>query len=382
MVLFFNVFITDLPGNQYFTHDRGNLTSHNKLDVAKYSLSSLVNAYPWTRAIINVEFDKNYSEIDIQSFEDFVKNEYKNIDLIYSKKRCEYQHEWQSLYNIINDDFILYLGNHDHIFIDSSNLYLQELVKDIKNNYPDTGTIAISHWPENIRWAKSGYIELSEYQPRNFYEDYFSTSNYLHFKASVTDSIIIMSKKIYYNWFFTGNWGDLKLPRTDGIGNVSLSRIRETLNIPLPKQDVIVPLKEQFRHFDGYTHQRIGNDICPSISIPPGFFESDIRIRFGYKDRKPGWVNLNPEIDYFACDLRGTDDKIMIEDIPIHWKDRITELDINDDIDHEYMIKHRLYSIICMIFSDERYNQHIESNVQNLVLQKYLQTYKNYKLSD
>jgi hypothetical protein len=376
------VYITSTAGNQFFTHSRGNLTSHTKLDITKYSLASLVSAYPWTRAIINVEFDSNYSQADVNSFEAFVREEFKDIDLMFSRRRCEYQHEWQALYNNINDDFILYLGNHDHIFIDSTNQYFQELVDIIKDEYPNTGTIAISHWPENIRWAKSGYIELDEFHPRQPFENYFATEKYLHFQTNVVDSILVIPKTIYYDWFFTGVWGDLKLPRTDGIGGASIPLIRQSLGIPLPKQDVIVPLKEQFRHFDGYTHQRIGNDICPSISIPPGFFESNIHIRFGYEDRKDGWVNLNPTMNYYAYDTSGADDRITYKDIPTFWKKRIVKVDINPYINEENMIQHRLHAMLNMIYSDPRYNQYIEPNIQQLLLVQHLKTYKNYQLNN
>jgi hypothetical protein len=382
MVLLYNVFITGTTGNQFFTHNRGNLASYTKLDIVKYSLASLANAYCWTKAIVNVEFDETYDQTDVDSFESFVRSEFMSVDLIYSRKRCQFQHEWQALYNHFNNEYILYLGNHDHIFIDSSTDYLQQLVSIAKYKYPTTGTIAISHWPENVRWAKCGYIELNEYQPKQPFENYYNTNEYIHFQTSTVDSILIITKSIYYDWFFTGVWGDLKLPRTDGIGEVSIPLIRQALGVPLPKQDVIVPLKELFRHFDGYTHQLIGNDICPSISIPPGFFESDIRIRFGYDDYKPNWVNLNPTKNYYAHDIKGVDDRITVEDIPMFWKNRVAEIDINPYIDMENMIQHRLHAILSMIYSDARYNPHIEPNIQQLVLSQYLKTYKNYKLND
>ena len=65
MVLLFNVFLTDSKANQYVIYDRGNLPNSSKLDITKYSLSSLAKAYKWSRAIINVELDPNcYTQKD------------------------------------------------------------------------------------------------------------------------------------------------------------------------------------------------------------------------------------------------------------------------------------------------------------------------------
>lgn len=381
MILLFNVYITNTAGNQFYQHNRGNLPLYKKIDVTKYSLASLAVAYPWTKAIINVEFDNNHTAQEIDEFEQFVRDEYKAIDLVYSRQRKESQSEWQSLYAEFDDDLILYLGNHDHIFIDSNNNCLQNIVSIAKQTYPSTATIAISHWPENIRWAKCGYIDLNETAPKQPFADYLATSSYLHFKTISVDSIIVMTKQLYYDWFFTGNWGNLKLPRTDGIGGASIPTIRRALGVPLPQQDVLVPLKEQFRHFDGYTHQQIDNNTCPSLSIPPGFFERNIRIRYGYTDRKEGWVNLNPTLNYYAFDKMGADDRIAIEDVPLFWMDRIAEIDVNPSLDNESMIQYRLHAVLQMMYSDPRYNPYIEESVEQNVLNTYLQAYEGYGLS-
>jgi hypothetical protein len=381
MVLLFNVYITKVPGNQFQTHIRGNLKQESKLDVLKYSLASLSVAYPWSKAIINIELDTEYTVEDSDSLKNYVQDLFKDYDLVYSTKRCEQQKDWQALYELFNDELILYLGNHDHVFIDSSQEYLKELVETVKNNYPINGTIAFSHWPENVRWAKCGYIELNQLTPHAPFENYSIESNHLHFQTTTVDSILVITKTIYHNWFFTGEWGDLRLPRTDGVGGVSLPLIRNTLRIPLPKQDILVPLKELFRHFDGYSHQRIGNDICPSLEIPYGFFDNSIKIRYGYDDRKDGWTNFNPKQTYYAYDKAGTDYRWTLEDIPLFWKKAVVDIDINPYIDEMDLIQHRLLAILNMVYSDERYNPHIDPEVQQIVLNQHLQAYENYKLT-
>ena len=143
-------------------------------------------------------------------------------------------------------------------------------------------------------------------------------------KGICLDSLNIITKELYYNWFFEGDWGTIEIPRMDGlVGHTNLSELRNYLGIPLPEQTLIIPYKEQMRHFDGYMHQRINNNICPSLIIPDGFFKSKIKIRYGYEDYKEGWFNLDPKNNHYrAYELNGADDKSTIEDIPLCWRSR------------------------------------------------------------
>ena len=381
MVLILNVYLTDTSGNPYSGITRGILPSYSKLDITKYSLASLAVAYVWTKAIINVELDaKLYSEHDREELKAFVEREFNGTELLYNNKRAVYQQEWKNLYKEINADLILLLCNHDHIFLDSSRKCLEQIVNQKHDKY---ATIVMSHWPENIRWAKSGYIELNETTPRQLNKDYSILDYGLSYKGICIDSLNIITKDLYYNWFFTGEWTEVPLPRVDGISGVypSIINIRQRLNIPLPEQTIIIPLKEQMRHFDGYMHQRIGNNICPSLIIPEGFFDSKIKLRYGYEDRKEGWVNLNPKTEnYRAADLNGVEDKITLEDLPLMWQNRVAEIDNSPYIIEEEMIQYRLKAVLEQIYSDFRYNPYIESKVEEEILNIYLKTYKNYKI--
>lgn len=380
MVLIFNVYLTNTSGNPHSGISRGILPPYSKLDITKYSLASLAVAYNWTKAIINVELDLNlYTEQDREQVKAFVEKEFKGIDLIYSSKRAAFQHEWKELYKEINADLILLLCNHDHIFLDSSKECLEELVNQKHDKY---ATIVMSHWPENIRWAKSGYIELNESTPRQLNKDYSILDYGLTYKGICIDSLNIITKDLYHDWFFTGEW-NVPLPRVDGISGLypNIIDIRRHLNIPLPEQTIIIPFKEQMRHFDGYMHQRIDNNVCPSLTIPEGFFESNIKVRYGYEDRKEGWVNLNPKAEnYRAADTKGVDDKITLGDIPLMWRNKVAEVDLNPYIIDEEMIQYRLRAVLEQIYSDFRYNPYIESEVEEKILNIYLKQYKFYKI--
>ena len=105
MVLFVNCFITNQSstGGAWeaagLKQDRGNLNKDNKVNVLKYTLSSFAKFYPWKRAIIKVQLDTDYYSDDTkEKLELFIREEFKNIDLIFSDKRIVTQQEWKEVY--------------------------------------------------------------------------------------------------------------------------------------------------------------------------------------------------------------------------------------------------------------------------------------------
>ena len=381
MVLLFNVFLTPSPANSNLNLERGNLSQFSKVDVTKYSLASLAVACKWKRVILNIELADDYKDQE-DDLKTYALGLFADTDVQYSTKRNTTQQDWINTYAQINDEIILYLGNHDHIFLDSSTDTLQELAHSVRTHKAAYPTAVISHWPENIRWGKSGYIELNENFPRQLNKEYSVKSYGVEYSGTCIDSLIILNKDLYKEWFLEGKWADgVTLPRTEGIGMHTLGTIKKALGSSLPIQTIIIPYKELFRHFDGYMHQNISNNVCPSLDIPPGFFSSDMKIRYGYDDRKEGWVNINPKWEsYYAYDASGIDYMITPEDIPLVWKSRIAVIDINPSTSEEQDIQHRLLKVLTMMYSDERYNPYIEAEVQEKVLNKYITTYTNYQL--
>ena len=59
----------------------------------------------------------------------------------------------------------------------------------------------------------------------------------------------------------------------------------------------------------------------------------------------------------------------------------ISKLDICDGIDEQELMQHRLLSVLNMIYSDNRYNEQIDVALKDKVLEQYLKTYDQYKLS-
>jgi len=259
----------------------------------------------------------------------------------------------------LDDNLIWYYCNHDHIFFDSSKDYLAELVNKIKDE--ELCSLQFSHFPENIRTAKSN--------PK-----YTIHNNHISFESINFDSIQIITKELYRRWWFEGEFNHIKLGRPDFFG-IGLAEIK-----PMPMHKVIVPLKELCKHFDGYQHVQpiIDNNQCPAIDIPIGFFENDIKIRYGYDDYIEGWTNINPKNNnYYAYNTSGTDYKFTLNDLPLVWKDKISVIDSNVKIDDEEMIAYRIKSIFDMVSTSPYFE--IDEEVINKIFNKYLENF-NYKI--
>ena len=393
MTLLFNVYITDKPANEscLLRENRGNLESFANLDIVKYSLASLAKFYPWQNVIINIELDSEiYNESDSESLRDFVYAEFTNIPggITYSNTRNKSQSDWIDSAHNIQSDFVLYLGNHDHIFIDSNTEYISQLVEYARKNCGRYATIACSHWPEAIRSSKTGYIHFDQTKSNVPNQNHKLQDTHASFNNICLDSLNIITKDLFYNWFTEGDWKELEVLRTDGIVSLnspSIKQVKDSLGLKLPMQEVLVPYRELFRHFDGYMHQYLSHSVCPPISIPTGFFDHDIKIRYGYEDYKEGWVNLNPKMQYKAAthisaNILGVDNKITIDDIPLFWQNRVSKVDVRPNIDKKELIQHRLLAVLQMVYSDNRYNAHISDDLQAKILGEHLKTYEKYRV--
>jgi hypothetical protein len=369
MILFCNTFITETPINPAWGYQKNtpriNLKSFSNFDIFKYSLASLAVAYDWSKVILKISLDDIYKHRQLE-LEQFIRNEFNKFDLILEWKRNEHQNDWKKDYELLDNNLIWYYCNHDHIFLDSSTKYLSLLVDNIKDE--KLCSVGFSHWPECIRTIKGHNIFplSSKYKIHN---------NYLSVNSTNFDSIQIITKELYYKWWFEGEFNHIKLPRPDFFG-IGLAEIK-----PVPLHKTITPLKELCRHFDGYQHVTpiIDNNQCPAIDIPFGFFENDIKIRYGYDDYKEGWVNINPKNEYYkAYNGVGTDYKFTLKDLPLVWKNKISTIDSNSNIDEEEMIQYRLKSILEMIYTSPYHI--IDKEVEEKIIYQYLENYPEYQI--
>ncbi len=263
------------------------------------------------------------------------------------------QSDWIETYDHLDNRLIWFYCNHDHIFYDSSITYLEKVVEKLRNE-EELCSFAFSHWPECVRTAK-----LSK--------DYKLEDVYMSVRNTSFDSIQIITKELYKEWWCTGNFNQYKLPRPDFFG-IGLAEIK-----PVPIHKTIYPYKEVCRHFDGYQHCNppILNDKCPAINIPPGIFTNDIKISYK-QSYNENCVNIDPQNEhYHAVNLNGIDLKTTLYDVPLVISKRSKFEKITPD---ELDIQYRLKDILNMIY----YNGFpIDSELESTILSEYLIPYEN-----
>ena len=306
MILFFNVFITDVHAKGVAAYQNREMAkSFDKLDIYKYSLASLANVYPWKKVIINTKLDENYSHRR-DELNNFIKEEFGHYDLYIRDYRNETQEEWQKESENLNDNLIWYSGNHDHVYIDNDYEYLHESIELIKD-LPGLFSMQFSHWPEFI-FEPYAYARPSQ----------FSTFS-MQIIGKYHHSLQIISKELYnYYWFEHDLPKDQIWGRTDNFFSDIFSE--EILSF--------IPLRELCRHFDGYQHcpRQYQNDLVPVLEIPNGFFEKNIKINIGLQ-YKEGFTNCNPynkNLQIFSKE--GSDLWYSKDFIPKFWLSRISEL--------------------------------------------------------
>jgi len=323
MILFMNVFITDKGWAKY---NRGLLPSSKRIDVFKYSLASL-SVIDWSQVTIYYDLDTNYQHRR-REIDEYIRLLFR--DPVIYPFRNDRQPQWkvamQKLF-ALEDDFVWFCCNDDHIFIDYETellkrieIKLGELTKDYKYV-----SCHFSHWPEALfygrtppRFTKVGVIEE--------HKDYFLTIYHS------CDSIQIANKNLLQYWWFEHDYGDAWMPRTDTPYNGAIS----------PETVSIVPYRELARHFDGYSHNRININVCPPLFIPDGFFDNEIKILYCSNTKKKGYVHVNPlKKNYTTVDSEGADLKCVLDDLPLFWRSRIAQVEIARRENRELLIRHR-----------------------------------------
>lgn len=309
MILLYNVCITPDTSNYALQYNRGLLPNFDKLDILKYSISSMA-CIPWEEAIINIELSKYYKIFE-SSIKEYVEKEFKNINFKYSNKRFKTQKEWQRIseYFLSKEDKILfYCGNHDHIFMS-----------------PDLDVFNIS---EKFLLNTENIFTSVNYSHRSFmhnlaheYNEHFTYKKYKQF-----DAMNCLKCRTFWEFWNSFDAGDKFMPRSDWLGSVEH-------NIEL---EIYSPHKVFCEHFDSGGFNKdypINNE--PPLIIPNGFFDYDIKIKF-CGDKKDGYFYINPNLNNHKCiDPQGADAFWTLEDIPLFWKNRISKIEIDSGYDIE-----------------------------------------------
>ena len=345
MILYFDNLITDTPlfPGIYSELDKIRESSSNykfqdRLKVALYCLASHAEI-KWSNVIIKYQLDPENKEQKL-IFEKFVKKLWPKAYIIYGRSdNISKFRETANLINSLKDEWIFYAGNNDHPFMASDKKILEKCFEEAKKLRKDHEYVSVkySHFPEPLHMAREGttlhdigfpsskiIYEKKDLIVSSFPQEYFSADQ-------------IFSKNLFNHWLFSK---DLS-PKLNPASIKRIDYVYPFLEKNKRKNNVVVlPKKELFAHFDGYSQSKgtgylVPASLVPPLFIPPGFFENKIKIAYGYDELREGWVNINPLKKKYSFEesVNGTDLMITLKDLPLFWKKRIMEIDLNPKAD-------------------------------------------------
>lgn len=294
-----------------------------KLAVVKYTLLSY-NAVPWDEMVLRVECE---DEQDRADFFAFARRHFPFATIVNQRSATAtaYLAALAPLARHGNP-WIFFSPNNDHPLLGKPDAFgpLLQLAEELEPLYPNyLVSVLYSHFTESQNTVLPDQHEWGQHSGG------FSTvlgetaqAHVIEHTNFVCDSIKIYRLQALLAMFERAtNQG--RCIRLEDTGLYLSKEFREIS---------VYPKVELCRHFDSYTHLL---DSTPPLFIPDGFFESAIRIRYGYPERKDGYVNVNPFEKYSyrqgAADLR-----CRLSELPAFWNDRIASVDTNPDMTAMY----------------------------------------------
>jgi hypothetical protein len=342
MILYFDSFITDIPFNKTFVdpnkwvRDANHAYAMpNKVDIAKYSLASYAT-YPWSQVLIRFELE---DQSRVEEFENYARSLFPNATIM--RTRSANQAEYRKSLAILNewdDDWIWYAPNNDHPIV-TPDLSIIDTVLKKAQSFSDTHTyisVMYSHFSEFINVMRPGNPFWKQFgQDTTVIDEDADTITYVQTNGE-NAGIQIVNKNLFTYWFDGIEMGDARVVRSEDVRKFHTT----------PNQVMVMPKREIVAHFDGYSHTvrglaEISADQVPPLIIPAGFFENNIKIKYGFSDYDPAYTNINPLArDYsFENSQTGTDLKLAKQQFPLFWKNRIAELKENTDLSPEAVEK-------------------------------------------
>lgn len=309
MIVWFNCKISDIRPNP---QPRFNLRNDNRFDIARYSFASFAALAPLvTKFVFNLEMADGHAGQEA-AMEAWLRRVLPEDKLVLEWYRCNNLAQWrdkQTQLHSYGDPIIFPAGNEDHVFVDSGTEVLEQGLSLLKTAPRET-VIMTSHYPENIRAVHGlGGQRIAEH-----WAQYSMVNN---------DAIRIMHME-FFDWYLD----QIKDP------NKFFFRTEHWNDVVIPQNQIMVPLREQFRHFDGYAHVKISPDVCPPMEIPVGFFDG-MTLKYGFDQRDEDAVNIMPA----ARTLRATDPaagadfNLLLEDIPAFWHNHVQQIINAGDLD-------------------------------------------------
>lgn len=322
MIVLLNTLITSNRLNQYRQNIGSHFPIHNRLDIFKYCIASYVAMDPLiSKYVLFVNLSDEFKPYQ-EELNQFIIDTIPVEKLILEWRQLNYIHEWVDVCSLIDtfDDEMIWLAcNDDHIFIDSNLDTVKDGLNILKQDPDPMATIYYSHFPEIIKMAKHCNAKLVD------------GGNYVNFTWSRFDSIQIIKQDRLKKYWIDFD-GDSRL----------WYRSDDMLYMRSIPSSFYAPTKEIVRHFDGYGHVGNFTNITPSLCIPPGFFSSSLKIRYGFDGHENGWTSLNPMAPtLYSIDPNGSDYRWCVSDIPLFWLPKISEIKYSNNIDDTALINSR-----------------------------------------
>lgn len=355
MILWFNCKITDIRVSNLGFNMRQGLRYEKRFDVARYTLASFVPWEPFiSKILFNVELDKQSPDCigREQEFEEWIYNLFPKEKIRLQWFRCDYPHQWEVIRQElagIDDDIVYPVGNDDHLFVGNNNDMILKGIEYIRNDPDPAAMLTMAHFPEAVRIAMQRQGSLTPCGNFIKYADQLSINNF------------VMKK-----WLFE-RYVSCALKRPD-----VLQYKTDAISIDVPST-IYVPTKEISRHFDGYAHTGMDSNHCPPLEIPPGFFERNIIVKYCFDQKFENCLNINPMVSTLkaADPANGFDFRLMLEDMPLFWKDYIAKIDVAEIIDIQQVKQARnnhFIEIISAFHAGMRSNIPIEYIINHLYL--------------
>jgi len=324
MIVWFNCKISDVRPNP---QPRYHLRNDNRFDIARYSFASMAPLEPLvSKFIFNLEMADGHAGQE-KEMEAWLRSVLPEDKLIMHWHRCDSYSQWrekQQEFEAIGDPFIFMGGNEDHVFVDNNIDIFEKFESTLAADTSIFATALTTHYPECIR---ASYVLGGTWN-----------SPFVKYVTANNDSNRIIKKELF-DWYLE----QVRDP------NKFMFRTEHWNDIVVPDNNAYTATKEQFRHIDGYAHVGIKADQAPPLEIPPGYFENNIKIRYGFNDHQADCVNINPlSATLYAEDGKGADYRFCLEDIPAFWNSRISEIVTNPQADLDAMRESRDADILKM----------------------------------
>jgi hypothetical protein len=329
MIVLMNVKITDrrlgAPGAHGVYQRASWAPKYSRGDVLKYTLASYAALEPVvSKYHLHIVLEDQYHEQQAE-FEEFIRGIIPADKLELHWTRQETVTEWQAFCDrTLPDDneVVWFAGNDDHVFIDYDLDVVRAAEQTLKADADPNAIVYYSHWPEQMQMSKHLGGKLTE------------DGNFFKFTWNCFDSISML-KAGRFKSYWTDPLAENAVYkfRTDYLHATGMNRTGNCYS----------PVRELVRHYDGYSHVGFFNNVVPHLVIPPGFFEDNVKLRFGYRDRQADAVNINaltPEL-HLGNPNSPIDTRWVEADVPLFWKSRISSIDYAPDYDVEHQTRMR-----------------------------------------